>query len=359
MTHVFQLLGSLDRGGAEMVALQLSRSIPHEDFQQTYLCTSGREGSLASEFRTTGATVTAMGLRPIGSFVSNYLAAMRTSTPDAVVSHVSLASSWLLVGAQFCGIRTRIARFHSDGDGRKSGVMRRIYRSVSRMVLVMSATHVFAVSESSLHFALGRLRKLYLCRGGEAVVVPNGVDTQKFQFNPAQYAARSEDRLLFVGRASPEKNRQLLMPIWTALLAERPEARFLIVGSDRADDLESDVPDSVRILGDRSDVDVLMRTSSALVLTSTREGLPTVILEALSSGLPVVASDLPGLREIQDRVVGLTLVSTEASPAAWAQHVSEAMEMDAAARSQIRGSFLNSPYTLDQSLSFWRSTWSS
>lgn len=338
-----------------MIALELCRNIPAEEVQQVFFCTSGREGSLAQEFLSAGASVIPMGLRPWPTLVRRMRNALRDHPADVLVSHVSLASGWLLGIGWLAGVKVRIARIHSDGDDRDNGAIRRVYRAVSRFVLAVTATHVVAVTQSSLEFATGPFAKLYEFLRGKALVVPNGIDAAKFQ--PTGTALSSPSTLLYVGRASPEKNRKLLMPIWRALTASGHEGEFAIVGSSRTDDLMSDIPESVKILGDRSDVNALMRDSSALILTSTREGLPTVVLEALASGLPVVASDLPGLRELQRSVTGLSLVPVNAGVDDWARQVAESSASSAAQRADIRAKFMKSPFTLEHNTLIWRQLW--
>jgi glycosyltransferase involved in cell wall biosynthesis len=63
--------------------------------------------------------------------------------------------------------------------------------------------------------------------------------------------------------------------------------------------------DRVRFLGQRSDVRVLMKACRALVLPSSREGLPRCVLEALSMGVPVIGSRIRGTTELLERGAGL------------------------------------------------------
>jgi glycosyltransferase involved in cell wall biosynthesis len=63
----------------------------------------------------------------------------------------------------------------------------------------------------------------------------------------------------------------------------------------------------VRFLGFLPDARAVIADSDLLLLTSESEGLPTVVLEAMLSGIPIVATDLPGLREIKQRFPGYPL----------------------------------------------------
>ena len=65
------------------------------------------------------------------------------------------------------------------------------------------------------------------------------------------------------------------------------------------------ISDRVRFLGQRTDIPALMKASRALVLASTREGLPRCIMEAMSMGLPVIGSRIRGTTELLERNAGL------------------------------------------------------
>jgi glycosyltransferase involved in cell wall biosynthesis len=81
----------------------------------------------------------------------------------------------------------------------------------------------------------------------------------------------------------------------------------------------------ITLLGHRSDVQALYAAADALVLSSAWEGLPNVVLEAAAAGLPVVATDTGGVRElVEDRVTGLVVPHRDA----WALAEGMATMMD-------------------------------
>jgi glycosyltransferase involved in cell wall biosynthesis len=92
---------------------------------------------------------------------------------------------------------------------------------------------------------------------------------------------------------------------------KHPRAKLLLAGDgpllDSMKRLSAKLgaADRVHFLGHRSDVPVLMKASRALILPSSREGLPRCILEALSVGLPVVGSRIRGTTELLERGAGV------------------------------------------------------
>jgi glycosyltransferase involved in cell wall biosynthesis len=130
-------------------------------------------------------------------------------------------------------------------------------------------------------------------------VVPNGVDTERFA--PAPFAGRAPDELLFVGRLTAQKNPLAAVD---AVARLGPGVRLRIVGEG---ELRPELERRIReggltnvVLQGRQDGPRLAefyRRATAVVMPSSHEGLPLVMLEAMATGAPVVAYGLPELRE--------------------------------------------------------------
>lgn len=351
--NVLHVLGSLDRGGAETVALQLCRSIPPDVVTQTFVCLAGRPGELAPDVEQAGALVIPMKLSTPG-FPLSFLRLLRRRRPDAVVSHVSLASTPVLALARAAGVKQRIARFHSEGDGRGGGP-RTLYRWAMRGLLPQAATHALGVTHASLEFGVGD-RRTGLRRGLVSEVVPNGVDTDDFQFRGTYPRTETEMTVVHIGRAAPEKNRRALPSLQRALAELTPNV-FLLYGSHETSDLGEHDSAVVRAMGPTNNVRGALETADVLVLPSWREGLPGVVLEALASGVPVVASDLPGLRELSSSVPGITLISLDAAPETWARALYHAGLTDEDGRRTIAAQFRRSRFTLKRNAEYWTKLW--
>ena len=125
--------------------------------------------------------------------------------------------------------------------------------------------------------------------------------------------------MLCLARLIPPKRQDLLIEAWAQL---DPRAQLLIAGDGPARaELEeqarhADLTDRVRFLGDRRDVPVLLAASDVLVLPSDREGLPMTVLEAMSAGVPVVASAVGGLTALGSSSIELVEPGSAAALAA-------------------------------------------
>jgi len=153
-------------------------------------------------------------------------------------------------------------------------------------------------------------------------VIPNGVDCTLF--HPATNAdARRPDqrlRLLFVGRVHQEKNLGIVLQQLARLPPATRERFELQIAGDGAQRPELQaladrlgLSAQTRWLGwqPKEAVPALYRSADALVNPSHYEGMPNVVLEAMASGLPILASDVPGNRAVVASGVTGTLFSLD------------------------------------------------
>ena len=121
--------------------------------------------------------------------------------------------------------------------------------------------------------------------------------------------------VIFVGRLTKEKNVDLLLEVARAV-CNTTDALFLICGDGPLRDLAQAAVRSMRIgervklLGERDDVWALLKAAHAFVSTSTFEGNPNAVLEAMACGCPVVVSDIAAHREVLDSASGWVVPST-------------------------------------------------
>jgi glycosyltransferase involved in cell wall biosynthesis len=132
-------------------------------------------------------------------------------------------------------------------------------------------------------------------------LIPNGVDTTRF--TPGVRASGVDTRVLYVGRLSPEKNLETLIAA-AAKLAPRFDARLTFVGAgplrDRLETVAGKLGVSLEIVPimDHHELPRLYGATDVFVLPSFTEGHPKVLLEAMSCGLPCIASDIEANRSI-------------------------------------------------------------
>ncbi|MFF0727502.1 glycosyltransferase family 4 protein [Streptomyces sp. NPDC004134] len=143
--------------------------------------------------------------------------------------------------------------------------------------------------------------------GGDAVVIPNGVDVSFFE--GAGPKAEWQGRTLgFIGRIDePRKGLPVLMEAFPRILERVPDARLLVAGrgdpAEVAGHLAPEVRERVRFLGMVSDEDKarLLRSVDLYVAPNTGgESFGIILVEAMSAGAPVLAADLDAFVQVLD-----------------------------------------------------------
>ena len=158
-------------------------------------------------------------------------------------------------------------------------------------------------------------------------VVPNGIDTDLFRPEPARRA--KVPTLLSVGRFHAQKNVGYLLNLVAALKSKTTVRAQIIGDGPERPGLEATaaalrITDYVQFAGwlPREEVREAYQSATFLVHASSYEGMSNVILEALASGLPVVASQIPGNTELIEDGINGFLFNPAGDPAQLADRIS-------------------------------------
>lgn len=309
--RVLQIIPTLVRGGAEKQLVLLARGLPRDQFD-VHVAVLTRSGPLEAELRQAGIPVTLIGKRARLDPLCYWRLRrhIRRLQPDLVHTWLFAANAYGRLAAHAAGVRCLLAgeRCVDPWKGTwQLAIDRWLARYTDRIV-----TNSRGVVE------------FYAAHGLPAekfVVIPNGVPL------PPEGAAGGEPAGERTDRSSPPLRKALGLPatarligavgrlwpqkrvkdlIWAADLLKslRDDAHLVIVGDgpQRARleryRRQNEITDRVHFLGERGDVTALMRQFDLLWLASAYEGQSNAILEAMAAGLPVVATDIPGNRDL-------------------------------------------------------------
>ncbi|MCH8838638.1 MAG: glycosyltransferase family 4 protein, partial [Candidatus Marinimicrobia bacterium] len=150
-------------------------------------------------------------------------------------------------------------------------------------------------------------------REGLFTVIYNGIDPQKFTYRRNRSGALKAQLGIhdlgapiigFIGRLAEQKRPDHFLKVIKMITGEHPNVIGLVVGDgDWRGRLEALVKslgleDNVILTGVRSDIPHILSILDVLVMTSQQEGFSVAILEAMSAGVPVVATDVGGNAEV-------------------------------------------------------------
>ena len=352
--RVLQLITRLIVGGAQEHAIVAAEKLDPTRFD-SHLWTgseAGREGSLLEEARRRGVRVRVLPhlVRRVDpaadARITLELARLfRRERFDILSTHSSKAGIVGRVAARLAGVPVVVHNVHGWGfHEHMPASTRRTYEILERC-LARHTDRLASVSERTTLLGL----EAGIGRPEQYVLIRSGIPLDRF--HPDE-ACRERIRREFawpldspvigsVGRLSPQKNPLDFVRAAVGIAARQPAARFLYVGDGalRAEmERELDAAglrDRTVLAGLRDDVPDLLKAMDVFVLTSLWEGMPRVVLQALATGVPVVAYDIAGIAEVvREAHNGYTVVP--GSVATIADHVVRLLEDDAARREMGR-----------------------
>lgn len=234
----------------------------------------------------------------------NILRFLRRVRPDIVHTHTAKAGALGRVAAWMAGVPVIVHTYHGHVfHGYFSPFKTRIYLAIERWLGRLS-TQIIAISESQLEDLSGKYR---VAPRKKIWVVHNGFDLSRFSQSDRVTARKSlvigEDDFVvaWVGRMAPVKGVELLANAIRTAADRKSRLRFLIVGDGtERPKLESLLEGcaNFRLLGWRDDMETIWGAADAALLTSRNEGTPTALIEAMSAGVPFVATNVGAVKDV-------------------------------------------------------------
>jgi glycosyltransferase EpsF len=316
MIKVLHIVTWMNRGGIETWLIRFIREAHRlGEFQVDILCRAEQSGTLAHKAEELGAKVTVMPMKLATKSNINKLATLlQVEKYDIVHSHVNSHNSLAVKAAKYANIPS-VAMYHNErleaAPERAAGLLRhilaRLYVRKNLRYAIRNASLVAPVSQ-----AVQRALSAY-CKDSTRPnrVIYLGVDhppklcntemdkvrSEVFQASPEQFV------ILHVGAFAHQKNHESLLSTLQYLRDLGVAVKLVLVGDGQRWDEISNLIKSHRYsqdiiaLGARDDINRLMASADCFLLPSWHEGLPITVMEAFANGLPIVASDIPSIRE--------------------------------------------------------------
>ncbi len=244
--------------------------------------------------------------------------------PDVVHTHTSKAGALGRIAARLAG---RIPVIHSPHGHLYYGYYGRLRSSLivlAERILAPLARRIAVLTDTERTDNLRR----NIGKPAQYLTVPSGIDLNTFRPDPAlrertrtQLALADRFAIAWIGRLTHVKGPDIFIDACAHLAARLPNAAFVIAGDGNLRTAikhrahTSAIADRCRFLGHRNDIHAVLNASDALVLSSRNEGLGLTIIEAMACAVPVVATDVGGVRAVlQNGRCGLLVPPTSATP---------------------------------------------
>jgi glycosyltransferase involved in cell wall biosynthesis len=313
--RVCHLVHHLALGGLEKQVLRMIEATDSDAVSYT-LCYAGADDSLRDEFEAAGVRVVELehgSENPMDQFrpavVRELTGFLRRESFDVLHCHTSL---YLHVLGRLCGRLSGtpvIGTYHntSDNFNRALRVVERISRPLSVLSIAVSKAVERTFARSAQLYEPGRER---LDR--RTYTIYNGIDVDAFaeavrDADPSHIVEEAGvgdgPVFLSIGRYSAKKNQVALVEAMGDVVETHPDAHLFVVGKGeleadlRAAVADRDLEEHVTITGRVPSFKEYYAMADVFVLSSITEGLSVVLLEAMASSVPVVATDTAGTAE--------------------------------------------------------------
>ncbi len=306
---IAHVIHRLDVGGLENGLVNLINHIPEDRYRHAILCMKGYS-DFRNRIRRKDVVIIDLEKREGHDLMLYYRLwkHLKALKPDIVHTR-NLAALEAVVPAMLTGVRVRIHSEHGRdfndiaGDNRKHLLLRR--------TLMPAVNHSIALSrdlENYMHTKIGVPRR-------KITQIYNGVDTEKFHPSDGKNPELpfSEPGLVVfgtAGRMQAVKDQTTLARAFIRMLKIAPQlkntARLMMIGDGPLRNAaialleEAGCPELAWLPGSRDDMADIMRQMNVFVLPSLSEGISNTILEAMATGLPVIATRVGGNEELVD-----------------------------------------------------------
>lgn len=315
--RIAQIIGKWVGGGVEAVVMNYYRHIDREKIQFDFICDDDSTNIPYEEIEKLGGRVI---LIPPYQKVIKYHKELKKILKEGkykiVHSHINTLSVFSLFAAKCAGVPVRIAHSHSTTNKKekKKNLLKQVLCPFSKLF----ATDYMCCSELAGRWLFGD--KEY--EKGNVYLLNNAIDLDKFKYDEKiRKEVREEieikDSTLVIGhigRFVEQKNHDFLIDIFAEVHKEKEDSVLLLVGQGPLQEKTKEkverlgLQDSVKFLGQRTDVERLYQAFDLFLFPSLYEGLGMVLIEAQCSGLPCIASmEVPSIAKVTDAVEFISL----------------------------------------------------
>jgi glycosyltransferase involved in cell wall biosynthesis len=350
-------LHKLDHGGDVLRPLQLLAHLKreHESLRVIVHLTSTEPGLLDHAFERAGVVIIRGRKGPMGPV--DFWKSCRAHRATLAHVNAGMNSGFYLLAAFLAGIGNRFCHFRTEREHRHS-VRDRLAGRLGVWLSVVFATRIVGVSAVARHFPRIPARKWR--------TIFNGFTSEEPDVALPKRGAGEARTILVLGRIDSGKNCLRAVSIFEEHVARhgRRGLSLRFVGTGRAEDVAalnariaaSPAAGAIALHGWSDAPLAHLREAALLLFPSRSEGLPGAVLEALSVGTPVVASDIPATREIAAAVTGIKLAPLAAPDALWSDRIAEALRLHDART--IISSFRNGPFLFEDHVANMSDLWS-
>lgn len=290
---VIQVIPKLDLAGAEIMCENLAVALNKKGIETIVVSLYNHQTIITERLQKKNIKVVFLHKKPGMnlSIVNALYKVFKSEKPDVVHTHINVLQ-YVAVACFFAGVKKMVHTVHSIASKEATPLRQQIYYFLFKSKKIVPVALNSEVKQSII--------ERYELTEDRVPIVYNGIDLEKCT-SKSNY--RSCDDLIFlhVGRFADVKNHPMLIAAFKNLVKVEPKAKLWLVGDgpncDKVRKLVSELglDCAVKFWGLQADVFKFFEEADVFVLPSKYEGMPMTLIEAMGSGMPIIASDVGGI----------------------------------------------------------------
>jgi len=361
--RVLHIFGSLDMGGAETRTIDIYKNIDRNKVQFDFISLDSSENqTYENEILELGGKIFKLeSPRKIGN-IKHYKVLKRIMISNkylAVHSHTSFHNGLVMMCAFFSKIKIRISHSRTTNT-KKKGIKNKIFLYIGKFLVKTFATNMLAISKESAIFLYGKKR----VEKNKVEVLPNPIDLSKFLYEDKSKTVKIKEDLRIencdliigqIGRFEDIKNQKFLVDIASVMVSNFPLMKIIFIGDGpKKTEVEEKVKmlkleDYFIFLGNRRDINEVIKIFDILVVPSLYEGLSGVLIEAQAANILCVASStIP--KEVDFGLGLIKFVDLNSSINNWKEAIISQLKIPKKNDKQIIESFEKRNFTIEYTI---------
>lgn len=312
---ILQVIPYFCFGGAETMCENLTYALQKMGHQVTVVSLYAERTPISRRMEEAGVKIRYLD-KKLGldlSMVPKLRKIMAEEKPDAVHTHLDVIK-YVVAAARLAGVKNCVHTVHNVADKEAEGTLQKI---INKTYFSLGWSTPVALSPQ----VQKSICDFYGLKPDRVPVIYNGIDLSRC-IPKESYEASKPVTLVHVGRFNEQKNHAGLLRAFRLLLSEHPNCYLNLLGDGelmpqvKALAQELGISERISFLGSQSNVYPYLRDADIFVLPSDYEGMPMTIIEAMGTGLPIVATQVGGVPDmIENGKSGLLTACDEAEVA--------------------------------------------
>ena len=294
--RIIQIMPDFGLAGAEIMCENLTVELTKAGHDVTVISMYDYHSAITERLEKLGIQIIYLH-KKLGmdiSMISKMRKIFKEINPDVIHTHRN-CPQYAVPAAIMAGVKCRVHTVHNIAD-KENGKLARIANK-----FFFKYCHVIPVALSEL------IKDTILCeyrmRSDEIPIIFNGIDLSKCIIKN-DYAIDDSFKILHIGRFSEQKNHIGLLKAFEQFYKNHPNSELWLIGDgEKKNEIEeyvkkSELSSSVKFIGLQNEVYAYLHDADIFTLPSNYEGIPMTLIEAMGTGVPIVATAVGGVPDM-------------------------------------------------------------